>query len=109
MAELTDVARWKKWADALRQEMMVGLTPEITKTIEMVADESETKKAMKTLRSTTFWDTGKAGATTRDLLATAGFEVEAHEGEDKRVSEITFKLNNTWRGIMQNVIDRGKR
>ena len=109
MAVRSDTARWKTWADCLRQEMMIGLTPKITKSIDAIALETGTSKAKKTLQSLSFWRSRKSGASTYDSLAAAGFEIEVQEGEDRKVSEVTLQLNQTWLSIMQKVLDRGKR
>ena len=109
MAVQSDTVRWKKWAECLRQEMMVGLTPEITKSIDVIATETGTSKAKKTLQSLAFWRSGKSGASTFDSLSAAGFEIEVEADADSKVSEVTLKLNQTWLSIMQRVLDRAKR
>ncbi|MFO0944105.1 MAG: hypothetical protein U0930_25495 [Pirellulales bacterium] len=106
MAVSTEKARWKKWADCLRQEMMVALIPQVTKSIESIAAETGSTKAQKTLKSLAFWRSCKSGASPNDFLNVAGFEIEFQEDEGRSVSEVTLKLNSTWLSIMQKVLDR---
>ncbi|MFN3194130.1 MAG: hypothetical protein ACE361_26715 [Aureliella sp.] len=106
MAVQSDKARWKKWADSLRQEMMIALTPHATKSIEAIAAETGTTKAKKTLKSLAFWRSCKSGTSPNDALTAAGFEIEFEEDDDRCVSEVTLKLNSTWLSIMQKVLDR---
>ena len=110
MAAVTDKARWKKWADALRQEMMVELKPSVTKSIDDIAEESGTTKSPKTLKSLAYWRSCQAGAAANDSLKAAGFELEfAEKDKGSGVSEVTLKLNSTWMNIMQKVLDRTSR
>ena len=109
MAVQSDKARWKKWADSLRQEMMTALTPQVTKSVDDIAAESGTTKSKKALKSRTFWRSCQAGATANDSLTVAGFEIEFEEDEDSCVNEVTLKLNSTWLSIMQKVLDRQRR
>ncbi len=109
MAGLSDKARWKKWADCLRQEMMVALTPQVTKSIDSIAEETGTTKAKKTLKSLAFWRSCQSGAKSNDSLVAAGFEIEFQEDNDRSVSAVTLKLNATWLSIMQKVLDRTAR
>lgn len=97
--------RWKAWAEALRQEMMTGLKPEVTKTVEEITAETETSKAESTLRSLRFWQACKDGKSPNDVLVTAGFVLE-FEPEEKKVHEVTFKLNATWMSILNRVLER---
>ncbi len=106
MATQSDKLRWKTWADSLRQEMMISLTPQISKSVEEVAAETGTTKAKKTLRSAAFWRACQSGATANDSLVAAGFEIEFEEGPENGVNEVTLRLNATWMGIMQRVLDR---
>jgi hypothetical protein len=106
MAGLSDKARWKKWADCLRQEMMVSLTPQVTKSIDSIAAETGTIKAKKTLRSLAFWRSCQSGASPNNSLAAAGFEIDFQEDDNRCVNEVTLKLNTTWLSIMQKVLDR---
>ncbi|MFK7737971.1 MAG: hypothetical protein AB8B50_18215 [Pirellulaceae bacterium] len=108
MAVLSDKARWKKWADNLRQEMMVSLTPEVCKPIEAIMEESETTKTEKRLRSAAFWKACQGGTTANDAIVVAGFEIDYNVEDDGTVCEVTFKLNSTWHSIMQKVLDRAR-
>ncbi len=109
MAKQTDKGRWKEWADCLRKEMMVGLTPEVTKSFEEIAEETGTTKAQKTLNSSAYWRSCQSGAAANDSLSTAGFDIEFQPDEDRRVTEVTLKLNATWLSILQKKLDRRRR
>ncbi len=98
--------RWKNWADRLRQEMMTGKTPAVTKTVESICSEIESSKAESTLHSVRFWKACQTGKSPNDALATAGFEIDFEPGDDKKVKEITLRLNPTWMAILQQVLDR---
>jgi hypothetical protein len=94
-------SRWKKWADQLRQEMMMSRTPEITKTITEISSETGTTKAHSTLVGTRFWTSCQQGVAPNDVLVIAGFEVAFALGQDSKVAAVTLKLNRTWMDILQ--------
>ncbi|MDP6448270.1 MAG: hypothetical protein QF805_31045 [Pirellulaceae bacterium] len=100
-------ARWREWADTLRQEMMGSLTAEVTKTVDAISSETATTKGQNTVRSERFWRACQAGTSPNDALVQAGFEIE-FEASDRCVDEVTLKLNQTWMTILQGVIDRQK-
>jgi hypothetical protein len=100
--------RWKNWADRLRQEMMTSLTPEVTKTVDAIFTETATTKAENTLRSVRFWKACQDGKSPNDFLATAGFEIEFLQDEEREVQEVTLRLNETWMTILNRVFDRKK-
>ena len=102
---MTEKARWKDWAERLRQEMMGSRTPNVTKSVVAIAAETDTTKGEATLQSERFWRACQAGKSPNDFLTTAGFEID-FEADDRRVEEVTFKLNGTWSRILQGVIDR---
>lgn len=101
--------RWKNWADRLRQEMMTGLNPQVTRSVESIAAETATTKAESTLHSVRFWKACQAGKSPNDALTTAGFEIEFQPTEEKSVQQVTLRLNETWMSIMQRVLDRRKK
>lgn len=101
-----DKARWKQWADCLRQEMMGSRTPNVTKSVEAIVAETATTKNEKTVRSERFWLACQAGTSPNDTLTKAGFEIEFEAGDDRRVEEVTLRLNQTWMDILQRVLDR---
>lgn len=98
--------RWKNWADQLRQEMMTGLNPEVTKSVADITEETATTKAESTLRSTRFWKACQDGKSPNDALTVAGFVIDFEQDDDRKVSEVTLRLNATWMDIMQRVLDR---
>lgn len=102
---VSDKARWRDWADGLRQEMMSSLTPEVTKSVEVVTSETGTVKAESTVRSTRFWQAVKTGNRPNEFLVAAGFDID-FEADEKIVREVTFRLNETWMKILQPVLDR---
>ena len=105
---VSEKARWKNWADELRQEMMTSLTSEVTKSVNAITSETATTKAERTLRSARFWQACKSGTSPNDILATAGFEIEFQEDEKRHVREVTLRLNEGWMSILQRVLDRKK-
>ena len=106
---MTENVRWKEWADNLRQEMMTGLTPQVSKTVDEIIAETQTTKSENTLRSERFWQSCQAGKSPNDVLTTAGFEIEFEPDEARRVNEVTLQLNQSWNSILQRVLDRQKR
>jgi hypothetical protein len=100
--------RWKNWADRLRQEMMTGLKPEVTKSVAVITSETATTKAESTLQSARFWKACQAGKSPNDALAVAGFEIDFEQDDDRKVQEVTLRLNQTWMTILQRVLDRKK-
>ena len=39
-------------------------------------------------------------------LVKAGFEIEFEPNEEREVDTVTLRLNDTWKAIMQRVMDR---
>lgn len=105
---VSEKARWKNWADCLRQEMMTSLTSQVTKSVEAITSETTTTKAENTLRSERFWRGCQSGKTPNDFLVTAGFEIEFEQDEEGDVGEVTLRLNESWMTILQRVVDRKK-
>lgn len=101
-----DKLRWKKWADKLRQQMMQSLTPEVSKSVAEITDETATTRATSTLHSTRYWKACQTGKSPNDVLSTAGFELDYHTDENQKVESVTLRLNETWMSIMQRVLDR---
>jgi hypothetical protein len=101
--------RWKNWADCLRQEMMTGLTAEVTKSVEVITSETATTKTESTLRGVRFWEACQLGKGPNDFLVTAGFEIEFEQDENRKVQEVTLRLNQSWMTILQRVLDRKKK
>ena len=99
---------WKAWADELRQQLMKGLQPEVTKSVADIALETGTSKAEQTLRGARFWRACQSGQKPNHILATAGFEIEFTQDEDGKVQNVTLRLDESWLTIMQRVIDRNK-
>jgi hypothetical protein len=97
---------WKKWATSLRQSMMTSLTPEVTKSVASIAVETGTTKAESTLKGSRFWQACQDGKNPNETLSLSGFEIEFIPDEDRKVHEVTFRLNKTWKDIMQTVLDR---
>ena len=98
--------RWKEWADCLRQEMMGSLTTDVTKSVDAIVTATATTKAEKTVHSERFWLGCQAGKSPNEVLAKAGFEIEFETDDDRRVEEVTLRLNQTWRKILQPALDR---
>ncbi len=98
--------RWKEWADGLRQEMMGSRTTDVTKSVDDIVAATATTKGVKTVRSERFWLAHQAGESPNEVLAKAGFEIEFETDDDRRVEKVTLRLNQTWRNILQGVLDR---
>jgi hypothetical protein len=101
-----DKLRWKEWADGLRQTMMVNLTPNVTKTIEEIIREAAMEKSASALATQKFWKACQAGEGTNETLSKAGFRIEFAPNADGKVEAVTLQLNDTWKAIMQRVLDR---
>lgn len=100
--------RWKAWAEELRQEMMTQLRPEITKSVEAIIEESHTELSVSLLATPRFWKSCQAGKGPNDVLVRAGFEISFSEDDNGSVELVKLQLNATWKGIMQQVLDRKK-
>jgi hypothetical protein len=99
-------ARWREWADELRQTMMADLTPHVTKSIDEIIQETETQKSASVLGTERFWKACQVGEGANDMLSKAGFEIEFAANAEGRVDTVTLQLNATWKAIMQRVLDR---
>ena len=102
-----EVARWRGWADLLRQEMMRGLTPQVTKSVDAIIEETGTEKSRQTMHSHRFWKSCQAAQQPHDTLARAGFDIEFAPTETNEIQTVTLSLNKTWRAILQRALDRG--
>ena len=96
-----DKARWKAWADGLRQKMMTQLTTHVTKSVDEIIRETATEKPASALGTERFWKACQAGKGTNDTLLKAGFEIRFESSAEGRVDAVTFRLNDTWKAIMQ--------
>ena len=101
-----DKKRWTEWADRLRQEMMAELTPWVTRSVDRIAEETGTDKSPSVLRSRQFWNACQSGKGPNDTLVKAGFEIEFEPNEESEIDTVTLRLNDTWKAIMQRVLDR---
>ncbi|MBX3423096.1 MAG: hypothetical protein KF752_16185 [Pirellulaceae bacterium] len=97
---------WKNWATSLRQSMMTSLTPEVTKSVASIIDETGTAKAESTLNGFRFWQACQEGKSPNEVLTLSGFEIDFTPDENRKVHEVTFRLNKTWKDILQGVLDR---
>lgn len=98
--------RWKDWADRLRQEMMGSQVTNVTKSVDAIVTAIATTRTEKMVHSERFWLGCQAGTSPNDVLAKAGFEIEFEADANRRVKEVTLRLNQTWRTILQRAIDR---
>jgi hypothetical protein len=101
-----DKLRWKAWADSLRQEMMMNLTPHVTKSVREIMEETETEKPESVMVTRRFWTTCQAATGANDTLSKAGLDIEFEPDGAGKVDRVTLLLNDTWKGIMQRVLDR---
>ena len=101
-----DKVRWKEWADGLRQTMMADLTLQVTKSVVEIIKETATEISSSVLETQKFWKACQAGKGTNDTLSKAGFEIEFGPNAEGKVDTITLQLNDTWKAIMQQVLDR---
>lgn len=101
-----DKVRWREWADELRQTMMTDLTQEVTKTVSAILEETETEKPASVVVTPRFWKSCQAGKIPNDTLLKAGFELEFEANSEGQVDAVTLRLNDTWKTIMQRVVDR---
>ncbi len=60
--------RWEKWAEGLRQAMIRDLEPQVTKSIDQIADETGIDKTPSMLNSRRFWNACQAGKSPNDTL-----------------------------------------
>jgi hypothetical protein len=86
--------------------MMSGLTPQVTKSVDKITEETGTDKSRSVLRSRRFWNACQAGDVVNDSLVKAGFEIEFEPNEESEIDTVTLRLNDTWKAIMQRVLDR---
>ena len=101
-----DKLRWKEWADGLRQMMMSQLTPQVEKSAEEILTETATEQSASILGTQRFWKSCQAGEGANDTLSKAGFEIEFESNAEGKVGTVTLQLNDTWKAIMQRVLDR---
>ena len=101
-----DKLRWKEWADGLRQTMMADLTPHVKKSVEEIIEETATEKSASVVGTQKFWKAFQTGTGTNDTLLKAGFEIEFESNAEGKVATVTLQLNDTWKAIMQRVLDR---
>lgn len=98
--------RWKVWADNLRQAMMANRTPEVTKSVEEISQETGTGKSAATLHSQRFWNACRDGEGSHSMLSKAGLDVRYAPNAAGKVDAVTFCLGKNWRPILQGILDR---
>lgn len=103
---VAEKTRWGQWATDLRQKMMRELSPQVTRSIDEIAEETGTQKTTTVLHSRRFWNSCQAGKSPNDSLVKAGFEIEFEPNDDDVIENVTLRLNQTWSQIMQRVVDR---
>jgi len=86
--------------------MMGELTPLVTKSVDKITEATGTDKSHSVLHSRRFWNSCQAGKGTNDTLVKAGFEIEFEPNEENEIDTVTLRLNDTWKAIMQRVLDR---
>jgi len=86
--------------------MMGELTPHVTKSVHRITEETGTDKSPSVLHSRRFWNSCQAGKGANDTLVKAGFEIEFVPNEENKIDTVTLRLNDTWKAIMQRVLDR---
>ncbi|HEU0068070.1 MAG TPA: hypothetical protein VFQ26_02260 [Nitrospiraceae bacterium] len=98
--------RWKEWAERLRQRMMAELTTEVALPVERIRTEIKTDKSASAMRTRKFWTAFQAEADTNNVLRKAGFHIDFVPNANGDVEVVTLRLNDTWKSIMQRVLDR---
>ncbi|HTI50077.1 MAG TPA: hypothetical protein VL475_03970 [Planctomycetaceae bacterium] len=91
----------KEWADAIRKTLMTGRQPEVTKTIEAIHLESGTTESQSRLSRPGPWTADGKATPFIEAIRRAGLEVAVEPGDDGRVERVTFRLNETWRGVRE--------
>ena len=90
----------------MRQEMMAEITPQVTRSVDKIAEETGTDKSQSILRSRKFWNSCQSGKGPNDTLVKAGFEIEFEPNEESEIDTVTLQLNDTWKAIRQRALDR---
>ena len=85
---------------------MGDLSPQVTKSVDEIIEETGTDKSPTALHSRRFWNACQAGEGPNDTMVKAGFEVEFEPNEKNEIDTVTLQLNDTWKSIMQRVLDR---
>lgn len=97
---------WIKYAEQLRKRMFREQMSEITLPVEEVEQNSGADAAVCDLRSSRFWTGVQGGKMVSDALRRNGIEVDFDVKDDGRVHELTFSLDETWRGIQERALLR---
>jgi hypothetical protein len=81
--------------------MMTNKVPELSKSAIEIHPEDGTHESLASMQSRGFWNSCQRGGTDWDALVKAGFELDFEPDENGKVQSVTFRLNDTWLGIMQ--------
>lgn len=97
---------WIQYAVQLRKRMFREQVSEIKLPVEEVEQHSGADAAVCDLRSARFWKAVCGGKKISDALPRNGIEVDFDVKEDGLVHELTFRLDETWRGIQERALLR---
>ena len=61
------------------------MTPQVTRSVDAITDETGTDKSPAVLRSRRFWDACRSGKIPHDTLTKAGFEVESGKKAHQKI------------------------
>ena len=97
---------WIKYAEQLRKRMFREQVSEIKLPVDEVEQHSGADSTVCDLRSARFWNAVQGGKKISDALPRNGIEVDFDVKDDGRAHELTFRLDETWRGIQERSLLR---
>ena len=98
---------WKDWAEGVRKFLMINRVHETTKSVADIRSESGTSEPMSNLIDRRFWTGFRSGKIHHGAIARQGLEINFELDRAGKVGAVTFRLNETWRGVMERAIQRG--
>ena len=93
---------WKDWGIRLRMRMMQQRTVEVTLPVEHIYEEVGFGGPFEDLRGYGYWNSCRRHVEYWDTLFKQGIEVDFETNAEGKVDEVTFKLNENWRSLMED-------
>src|SRR5262249_10924356 len=92
---------WKEWCIRLRMRMMRRKLAEITLPVEQIYQEVGFGGPFADLRSYSYWNSCRNRIPGWDTHTKQGLEVYFDVNDEGKVDEVTFRLDESWRSLME--------
>jgi hypothetical protein len=92
---------WKDWAIRLRMKLMRNKLSEVILPVQEIKDQVGFGGTLEELQSFGYWNACRNHIEAWDTLFKQGIEVDFSTNNLGRVDEVTFRLDESWRSLME--------